>query len=433
MKETADQKLVFVPKLRFPDFKNAGEWGHRSLGEFAELIDERVGKRAYTPFSITSGIGLVSQQEKFGRSIAGQQLKNYLVIRNGDFAYNKSATKEYPQGFATMFSGAEPGCVPSSIFSCFRITDAGISKIYVNYLLQGNLHGRWLSRFLTVGARAHGSLNIDDNDLLALPVPLPMGPHATAEQQKIAESLSSLDTLIATEAEKLDALKSHKKGLMQQLFPQGGDASPRLRLPEFRNAPEWITEPLGQVFDTATGGTPDRKKTSFWGGEIPWITTSLVDSNVISSADEFISVDGLKYSSAKIFPKNTVLIAMYGQGKTRGKVALLGIEAATNQACAAILPRQDIDPVYVFLNLASRYEEIRALSNSGGQENLSQGLIGILPFSFPADIKEQRRIAACLSSIDTLVIAQTDKLNTLTKFRKGMVQQLFPSSNGASA
>lgn len=347
VKEMADQKLAFVPKLRFPDFQNAGEWEHRSLGEFAKLIDERVGKRAYTPFSITSGIGLVSQQEKFGRSIAGQQLKNYLVIKNGDFAYNKSATKEYPQGFAIMYRGDDPGCVPSSIFSCFRITDSGISKAYVNYLLQGNLHGRWLSRFLTIGARAHGSLNIDDNDLLALPVPLPKGHLAKAEQQKIAASLSSLDTLISTEAEKLDALKSYRKGLMRQLFPQGGDTSPRLRFPEFRNSPEWITEPLGQVFDTATGGTPDRKKSSFWGGEVPWITTSLVDFNVISSADEFITSDGLKHSSAKMFPKNTVLIAMYGQGKTRGKVALLGFEATTNQACAAILPRQDIDPVYV--------------------------------------------------------------------------------------
>ena len=78
----------------------------------------------------------------------------------------------------------------------------------------------------------------------------------------------------------------------------------------------------------------------------------MADSNIIVSADQHITNLGLKNSSAKLFPKNTVLIAMYGQGKTRGKAAMLGIEAATNQACAAILPREGINPNYVFLNLS---------------------------------------------------------------------------------
>lgn len=171
----------------------------------------------------------------------------------------------------------------------------------------------------------------------------------------------------------------------------------------------------------------------YWNGKIPWITTSLVDFNVICNSDEFISEMGLNNSSAKVFKKNTVLIAMYGQGKTRGKVALLGIEATTNQACAAILPRGDIDPYFVFLNLAGRYDEMRGLSNSGGQDNLSQGLIKELPFSYPIDIAEQQKLSACLSSFDELITAQAQKLDALKTHKNGLIQQLFPSPEEAEA
>ncbi|MFW8644393.1 restriction endonuclease subunit S [Rhizobium beringeri] len=118
---------------------------------------------------------------------------------------------------------------------------------------------------------------------------------------------------------------------------------------------------------------------------------------------------------------------MYGQGKTRGQVAILEVKAATNQACAAILPRKGINPNFVFLNLGSRYDELRGLSNSGGQENLSQGLIKELLFSFPSDPIEQQRIADCLTSLSNLIAAESQKLDTLKTHKKGLMQQLFPS------
>jgi len=128
----------------------------------------------------------------------------------------------------------------------------------------------------------------------------------------------------------------------------------------------------------------------------------------------------------EFFPKGTILVAMYGQGKTRGKVGILGIEAATNQACAAILPKGGIDATFVFLNLGNRYDEMRELINSGGQENLSQGLIRELPFSFPHDVAQQKKVTACLTSLDQLISAQTQRLETLKAQKKGLMQQLFP-------
>jgi type I restriction enzyme S subunit len=425
---TNNNKRELKPKLRFPQFRDELPWTAEPLRESATVITEKAGERKCVFLSITSGVGLLSQEDKFGRTIAGNSYKNYFLIQKKDFAYNKSATKEFPQGFIAMYSGDEPASVPNSIFTCFRVQEDRLHVHFLNYLFFANLHGRWLKKYITVGARAHGSLSVTDEDLMGLPIPRPSGKSSLAEQHKIADCLRSLDELIATHRRKLEALKAHKKGLMQQLFPSEGETQPRLRFPEFQDAPAWRNDALGRIFETSSGGTPDRSKKEYWNGNIPWITTSLVGFNIITEADSFISEAGLRNSSAKVFPEKTILVAMYGQGKTRGQVAMLGIKAATNQACAGILPRKEIDPRFVFLNLGSRYEEMRRLSNSGGQENLSQGLIQGLQFSYPNDKDEQRTIADCLTSLDELISAQTQKLEALKDHKKGLMQQLFPSA-----
>jgi type I restriction enzyme S subunit len=422
-------KTMVVPQLRFPEFKKS-EWTSVELSRLASFVMERVGTTECIPYTVTSGEGLISQQEKLGRTIAGNSIKNYIVLQNGDFAYNKSATKAFPQGFIARYTGIDRAAVPNSIFTCFRVDSGIVEPAYLDYLFSSNLHGKWLRRRITVGARAHGSLNVSDDDLMALPVPLPEGSESLDEQQKIVDCLSSLDELIVAQRRKVDALKTYKRGLMQQLFPRKGETVPRFRFPEFRDAPEWKEAPIGELFDTSSGGTPDRAKREYWNGDIPWVTTSLVDFNFITKANEFISYAGLENSSAKIFPKGTVLIAMYGQGKTRGKVAVLGIPAATNQACAAILPNDEIDHRFTFVSLCGRYEEMRKLSNSGGQENLSQALVRRLPFRYPNDVEEQSRIVECFSELDVLIVGEVEKLNGLETHKKGFMQLLFPSLEG---
>ena len=119
MKEHAKRKLK--PTLRFPEFQDEPVWTSAPLGEAAAIITEKAGDRECVPMSITSGVGLVSQEAKFGQTIAGKSYKNYFVIQRDDFAYNKSATKEYPQGFIAVYEGEKKGAVPNSIFTCFRI------------------------------------------------------------------------------------------------------------------------------------------------------------------------------------------------------------------------------------------------------------------------------------------------------------------------
>lgn len=419
----ADKEQGLMPKLRFPDFQDAGRWGHRALREFAVLIDERVGKRAYTPMSITSGIGLISQEEKFGRSIAGQQLKNYIVIRNGDFAYNKSATKEYPQGFAVMFEGDEPGCVPSSVFTCFSIADPAISKPYINYLLQANLHGRWLAKFLTIGARAHGSLNIDDDDLFALPVPLPEGTSSAAEQEKIAQFLSSLDALMVGENDRLVSLKNHKAGLMQQLFPAAGEAVPRLRFPEFQDAEEWAEKPLGEIATYENGKAYE-----------PHIVEA---GKYVVVNSRFISTDGAvrKWSNNPILiaDKDDVLMVLSDlpNGKALAKCFRVDEDHkyAVNQRVCRLKPHS-VRSDFLFFAL-NRHKFLLGFNDGMNQTHLSKDDVLTCPILHPKDAGEQHRIANCLSSIDALIVAKANTIEALRKYKKGLMQQLFALAEAA--
>ena len=197
---------------------------------------------------------------------------------------------------------------------------------------------------------------------------------------------------------------------------------PTLRFKEFDEG--WSTSKIEEIAIVTSGGTPSRANERYWAGDIPWVTTSLVDFNVIQSAEEFITQEGLDNSSAKLFPQNTILMAMYGQGITRGKVAILGIDATTNQACAAIKLKTNFDTQFIFQNLMNRYEEIRDLSNEGGQKNLSAGIIKEVEVNYP-EKKEQAKIASFLSAVDEKISQLNQKHRLLCEYKQGMMQKLF--------
>lgn len=171
---------------------------------------------------------------------------------------------------------------------------------------------------------------------------------------------------------------------------------------------DWEVKPLREIAAVSAGGTPSRMNAQYWNGDIPWVTTSEVDFYTINQAEQFITKEGLSNSAAKLFPRRTLLMALYGQGKTRGKIGILGIEAATNQACAAILLKHGVSHEFIFYFLASQYEAIRSLSNTGNQENLNGSLVRSISILLPPE-SEQRAIATVLSDVDAL-IAKLDQL-----------------------
>lgn len=185
----------------------------------------------------------------------------------------------------------------------------------------------------------------------------------------------------------------------------------------------WKKVKLGDVAKVTSGGTPLRTQSEYWNGNIPWVKTAQIQNGYISKdqVDEYITELGVKESSAKIVPKGTLLMAMYGQGKTRGQVAILDIDATINQACAAFhLKEDEVATQYLFQYFLFNYENIRNLSNDGGQKNLSAEIIKKIPLDLPP-IEEQKKIAATLSVWDSAI----EKMEKLIEFKESQKKFLI--------
>ncbi|KRI40374.1 restriction endonuclease subunit S [Acinetobacter pittii] len=187
---------------------------------------------------------------------------------------------------------------------------------------------------------------------------------------------------------------------------------------------EWKIKTIGDIATVSSGGTPNRKEQAYWNGDIPWVTTAEVQFKTILDSAEKITKEGLTNSSAKLFPINTILMAMYGQGKTRGQVAKLGIEASTNQACAAIILSSDYCVDYYYQFLIYQYENIRNMSNSGSQENLSGSIVKSIPVLVPPYF-EQEKIAQILSTWDQAISTTEKMLQNSQQQKKALMQQLL--------
>jgi type I restriction enzyme, S subunit len=186
----------------------------------------------------------------------------------------------------------------------------------------------------------------------------------------------------------------------------------------------WEMKRLGELASVTAGGTPSRTNARYWKGDIPWVTTSEVDFYTITRAEQHITKEGLNNSAAKLLPSGTILMALYGQGKTRGKIGILGIEAATNQACAAISLNPGVCRDFIFHFLASRYEAIRNLSNTGNQENLNGSIVRSISILLPPEI-EQRAIARSLSDVDALIGALDQLIAKKSDLKQAAMQQLL--------
>lgn len=395
------KKKSILPKLRFRQFIDYPKWKIDKFGNLILPVEERAGTKKYTLMSVTSGAGLVSQIEKFGREIAGNAYKNYYVIKKNDFAYNKSATKQFPEGYISMLSEHEEAALPNSIFTCFRIINKECDPRFFDYLFHNNYHGSWLRKYIEVGARAHGSLSVNTQHLWDMPVALPN----LTEQQKIADCLSSLDELIAAENKKLEALKRYKKGLIQKLFPAEGKTVPELRFPEFRCSGKWENKPLSELLAYER---PDRyivDDANYKDCGVP----------VLTANKSFI----LGYINENYGVYEDVPVIIFDDFTVDCKYVNFPFKVKSS-AIKILKPKNN--------NILKFVYELMGTIKFDPQEHkryyisVYQNLIVRVP-----DFDEQQKIADCLFALDTLITAQADKIEALKEHKKGLMQGLFPS------
>ena len=262
------------------------------------------------------------------------------------------------------------------------VPNSNISAKYVYYFCLSSSYKRFLAE---VGNGANIT-NIKFSDLSKLTIPVP----PLEEQERIVGELDCLSGVIEKKKQQLKELDALAQSIFYEMFGN-----------PVENDRGWEMKKLGEIAIIGTGATPSRQKEDiYYGGNIPWVKTTEVQNCEIISTEESITELAVEQTNCKIYPSGTLLIAMYGQGKTRGQVAKLKISATTNQACAAIMLNKDLSNLeFVYEFLLINYENIRDMAQGGNQANLNLKLVSSISIPIPP-LSLQQEFAEKIESIE---------------------------------
>ena len=410
-------RKTVTPKLRFPEFLNLGGWETTPLKDIAEHVSTKNSDGNVTRVLTNSAeSGVLDQRDYFDRDIAtAGKVDGYYIVDRGDYVYNPRTSTIAPVGPISRNNLGKG--VMSPLYTIFRFS-ADKTDFYEHYFRSTGWHS-YLKSTANTGVR-HDRMSITTSAFMQMPVPTP----PLSEQQKIADCLTSLDEVISAQGQKVEALKTYKRGLMQQLFPREGETLPRLRFPEFRDAPEWTEKMLEDIASISSGMTPLRSNPEFYeSGTIPWVKTADLNNSFIDETEEYITPK----ARATINPAGSVLVAMYGGFNQIGRTGCLRIAAATNQALSVLRVNHDkVLPVYLLAWLNAKVDDWKRIASSSRKDpNITGTDVAQFPIQIPS-MAEQQRITDCLSSLDTQITAESEKLDALKTHKKGLMQQLFP-------
>lgn len=406
-----DAKPALVPQLRFPEFRDQALL-QVELRDVTAESTLRNGKRL--PASVVMGVSKANGIVPMDDRIVASDIGRYKVVRKDWFAYNPMRLNI---GSIARWQGDTDILVSPDyiVFSCLNEQEPGLQSAFLDQFRQS---AAW-ENFVTQGGGGSVRIRIYYDDIGILKLILPV----LAEQQKIVECLTSLDEAIAAQARKVDALEKHKKGLMQQLFPREGETQPRLRFSEFREAGEWVTTSLGQIASYENGKAYEQ---------------DIVETGryvVVNS--RFISTDGTvrKYTDADylIAKIGEVLMVLSDLPKGKALAKCFFVEEdnryAVNQRVCRFKPTK-IEGKFLYYIL-NRHPRLLAYDDGLNQTHLSKGNVTECLLCIPPEKSEQQRIASCLSSLDDLIAAGSQKLEAIKRHKRGLMQQLFPSAEEA--
>lgn len=388
---------------------------------FAQRLTK--GNQSEILLAATQKYGMLPQSEVEGvvQVKEDADLQQFRTVHKKDFVIS---LRSFQGGFE--YSQYEGVCSPA--YQVFYNTNP-ICHNYYRLLFKSDGFIQKMNS-MTVGIREGKNIQYSDFANSLIPVP-PIN-----QQQRIADYLdrkcSQIDTIIARQQEVIEKLKAYKLSVITEAVTKGLNPN----VPMKDSGVEWIGEipehwqvpKIKYLATIASGGTPDRSHPEYWNGSINWAKTGELQNNELYETEEKITELALENSSAKVFSVDTILVAMYGQGKTRGMTALLKVPSATNQACAGItVYSKDITVSYLWLFLMGAYDAIREKANGSGQPNLSGALIADFNVTLPP-IEEQmnicKTVAMRLPHIDSIIKQKETIVDKLTAYKKSLIYEV---------
>ena len=410
-----------VPRLRFPEFRSASEWKFVPLNRLAtrgkqKNRDEEIDR----VLTNSAEFGVINQRDYFDKDIATQgKLESYYVVELGDYVYNPRISATAPVGPISKNNIATG--VMSPLYTVFRFRDPK-NDFYQHFFKTTGWHA-YMRQASSTGAR-HDRMAIGSDDFMAMPLPI----SSPREQQKIADCLSSVDELIAAQARKVDALKTHKKGLMQQIFPREGETQPRMRFPEFSNTEGWKPKTIGQLGEVVTGSTPSTAKKEYYGGDGLFASPADISDNRFIEKTK-TTLTELGFLETRKIKANSILFVCIGS--TIGKIAQNRQECATNQQINSVIPNSENSEGFVYYALGGIAEQIANIAGKQAVPIVNKSLFSSIQLKVPK-LPEQKQIANLLASLDERIFAEVQEFEALKTHKKGLMQQLFPPLEAAT-
>lgn len=444
MSKNKENKLV--PKLRFPAYVKHKEWNFDRLDNIYYFITTNSFSRDDLNYlnGEVKNIHYGDIHTKF--STLFDITKENVPFINESISLNKFKNENYCKEGDVIFADASED-----------LKDVGKSIELVNLnnekLLSGlhTLLARQLKSKLTIGFGGYLFLNdrikkqiqresqgakvlgISATRLSKINI---FYPEEKGEQQKIAACLSSLDEVITAESQKLHVLKEHKKGLLQNLFPQEGETAPRVRFKEFEDSGEWKSDIVKNVFSIFQGFAFSSNDSV--GNGVRWLKIADVGIQQMNhQSPSFLPGEFKEKYRSFLVKEGDYVIALtrpiLNKKLKISKVDNILNESLLNQRVGKLVSNECVDFVYFLLQTSKLISTIE--QNIAGSEppNLSAQQIENIEVYIPSTIEEQQKIANTLSSIDELITAQSQKIEALQLHKKGLLQGLFPNLNEANA
>lgn len=437
-----------IPELRFPEFVKDGEWVEKSL---IDTADKKV-KWNFTggPFGsnlkasdyTSTGIRII-QLQNIGD---GEFIDNYKIYTSIEKADELSSCNIYAGDIILSKMGDPVGracIIPNELNRCVMASD-GIrlvvnEKKYSKYFIFLLINSRQIRESIEKKATGSTRKRIGLNDLKQITLLL---PKKLNEQQKIAACLSSLDALVAAHRDKLQALQDHKKGLMQNLFPQEGHKVPNYRFPEFEKDGEWVDETVRDVYDFKGTNSFSRENLYYEKGKVKNIhygdihtkfnTLFDIAKERVPYINVNISIEKIKKESYCVEGDMIFADASEDMNDIGKSIEIINLNnEKLVSGLHTLLARQRKRKIangfggYLFKSEWVR-KQIQREAQGAKVLGISATRISNVKISYPRDFNEQQKIAACLSALDELIVAQTEKIEQLQLHKKGLMQGLFP-------